>query len=318
LPAANCIICSSPVIALYDSLYDDRFGYSGLYEMSSCPVCSHKRLRADFTAAELASLYTSFYPGVALAADDIQPYAEKTGFTAWIDGEDSFAYRWVPRNVRILDIGCGFGESLGYHKNRGCDVFGVETDENVRLVADKFGCTFHSGFFDPDNYQAGYFDYVTLDQVIEHFPNPVDTMSGAARLLKKGGVAVVCTPHSGGWGAKTFGKRWVNWHAPYHLHLFSAESMRRLAEDSGFFIESQRTVTSSTWLYYQMSTLVRYPAPGDRNIFWTFHDGNYTFKERLLRKAVVSGQTLKLYHLLTRMFDLLGMGDNFVFILRKK
>ncbi len=39
----------------------------------------------------------------------------------------------MPRNVRVLDIGCGFGESLGYYEARGCEAYGVEADENTRL-----------------------------------------------------------------------------------------------------------------------------------------------------------------------------------------
>jgi len=312
-----CPICASKKSLFYHNLYDDRYGCPGLFDLYSCVECGHKHLKAKFSDEQLASLYNTYYPRVTFNVKNISPLKGEKGFRAWLDGENSFAYRWVPRNVRILDIGCGFGETLGYHMERGCEVFGVETDVNVQLVADKFGCTFHAGLFNHENYEASYFDCVTLDQVVEHFAQPIESMIAVAKILKKNGVAVICTPNPEGWGRKIFGKKWINWHAPYHLQLFSAESMKRFAEMTGFRLDRYMTITSSNWLYYQICSLLFYPLPGEPSAFWSSR-GPRSLKKKLLLRGVELIHYLKLTHPITRLFDSMEIGDNHLFLLRKE
>jgi 2-polyprenyl-3-methyl-5-hydroxy-6-metoxy-1,4-benzoquinol methylase len=312
-----CPICASKTSLFYQGLYDDRYGCPGLFDLYSCVECGHKHLKSKFSEEQLASLYKTYYPRVTFNIKNILPLNRRRGFRAWFDGDNSFAYRWVPRNVRILDIGCGFGETLGYHKERGCEVFGVETDENVQLVADKFSCKFNSGLFNHSHYAADYFDYVTLDQVFEHFVQPIESMIAVAKILKKNGVAVICTPNSEGWGRKIFGKTWINWHTPYHLHLFSAESMKQLTEMTGFRLERHMTITSSNWIYYQMCGLLFNPLPGEPSEFWSSKSPRSLYK-KLLLKCVKLIHYLKLTHPITRLFDSMNIGDNHIFLLRKE
>jgi hypothetical protein len=76
----------------------------------------------------------NYYPRAEFNVDDYEPYKEKSGFLYWSDGEEGHAYRHVPKNVSVLDIGYGHCETLGCHKARGCEVYGVEADENVKKL----------------------------------------------------------------------------------------------------------------------------------------------------------------------------------------
>ena len=243
---SECIICGQEANVNKHHLYDDRYGYPGKFQLERCQMCGHAFLQHEFTPKRLSELYSNYYPRSGFDLDHYQPYQEQTGFLAWLDGMNSSAFRWVPKNIRILDIGCGFGESLGYHAARGCNVYGVETDENIRRVADKFGFMVHVGLFNPDIYEPDYFDFVTMDQVIEHTTDPVQTLKGVSRILNPGGTAVLTTPNAHGWGRKVFGLRWINWHAPYHLQFFSRSSMKLAAEKAGLCIETIRTITPSS------------------------------------------------------------------------
>ena len=205
-------------------------------------------LQGKFTAELLQDLYSNYYPRSSFDLKKHKPYIETSGFNAWLDGSNYSTFRWVPENVRVLDIGCGFGESLGYHKARSCDVYGVEADDNIRRVADHYGYDVHVGLFDPDVYEKEFFDYVTMSQVIEHIADPVQTLKEIASILKPGGRLVLSTPNANGWGARFFGQRWINWHVPYHLHYFKVSTMRKMAEQSGFVLERAETVTPSQWL----------------------------------------------------------------------
>jgi 2-polyprenyl-3-methyl-5-hydroxy-6-metoxy-1,4-benzoquinol methylase len=263
----KCPVCSNAV-RHYKTLFDDRYGYPGLFQLTRCDHCGHMSLQTTFSPGSLTRLYTDYYTRSAIRLEDYHPHKEVSGFRAWLNGERCSAYAWVPENVRVIDIGCGFGETLGYHKERGCEVYGVEADENIRRVAERYGFKVHVGLFDPDLYEPGSFDYVTMDQVIEHMSNPVEALRGVARVLKPGGVAILSTPNANGWGARLFGRYWINWHAPYHLHHFSGKSMAMAAEQAGMALEQVRIITSSEWLFYQWIHLVTFPKMGVPSSFW--------------------------------------------------
>lgn len=314
----KCPVCSSAAKCGTTQLWDDRYGYPGQFTLMRCPNCGHEFLDCDMTPSQLGELYTNYYPRRTFDLAECKPHVEKSGLDAWFNGLNSSAFRRVPKNVRVLDVGCGFGHSLGYHTARGCDVYGVEADENIRRVAEKFGYKVHVGLFDDSIYEAEFFDYVTMDQVIEHVTDPLSTLRGVARILKPGGTAILSTPNAGGWGAKFFGHRWINWHAPYHVQFFSRHSMQLAAEQAGLEVAEVKTVTNSEWLYYQWIHLVTYPKPGEPSHFWSQNQDGTTLLQRRMLRALELMHRSKINHLLARFFDSLGLGDNYVFVLKKQ
>ncbi|MGD0845167.1 MAG: class I SAM-dependent methyltransferase [Geobacteraceae bacterium] len=312
----KCVICGGSLSA-FKTLYDDRFGYPGNFTIVSCGDCGHKSLDARFSAEELGELYTEYYPRSLYSIDDYRPHCEVSSFRSWLDGAKSFAFRWVPPHVRILDIGCGFGETLGYHKARGCEVYGVEADENIRRVAEKFGYNIHVGLFDPSLYGPEFFDYVTMDQVVEHMTDPLRTLRDINGILKPGGYLVIGAPNGDGWGAWLFGTRWVSWHIPYHLQFFSSKSMALAASESGYELESVRTVTSSDYLHLQWNHMAFRPKRGEKSQFWVPQPDVTRFR-KMVFKLLGFVHRMKFNHLMTRFFDALGIGDNYLFVLRKR
>jgi SAM-dependent methyltransferase len=311
----RCQICGGRLLVAGE-FYDDRYGYPGLFQIVTCPQCAHKLLVGEFTPELLRKLYTDYYPRSTFDPDRYRPSPGAKGFISWLNGERRSAYCWVPKNVRVLDIGCGFGETLEYHRSRGCDVYGVEADENILRIAERHGFKVQVGLFNPDHYEPGFFDYVTMDQVIEHMADPLETLQGVARILKKGGVAVISTPNSHGWGARVFGRHWINWHAPYHRQFFSPRSMEVAAEQAGLVVDSVRTITSSEWLFYQWVHLLTRPPMGRPSPFWSPR-GTRGLRVKLLFAVLLAVHYTKINHVITRLFDAFGVGDNYLFILRK-
>jgi 2-polyprenyl-3-methyl-5-hydroxy-6-metoxy-1,4-benzoquinol methylase len=313
----TCPICESTRASTAERvMYDDRYGYPGKYTLHRCCDCGHRFLGAQFSSGEIQRLYSDFYPRAKFSLDDYQPRRESSGFDDWLKGERSAAYHWVPRNVRVLDIGCGFGETLGYHKARGCTVSGVEADENIRRVAERFGYDVHVGLFDASVYEPESFDWVTMDQVLEHIQRPVEVLAGIAKILKPGGHLVISLPNASGWGAHVFGRRWMNWHSPYHLQFFSKRSMRHAAHETGFAIETTRTTTSSGWLQLQWGHMLAVPQAGEPSRYWNQTAHFEGWKGRAFRLLNI-GNRYRLYDWITRLFDQVGLGDNRLYLLRK-
>lgn len=311
----SCPICKQQTHIVMQS-YDDRYAYPGHFDLLRCANCGHEFLDCNMTPDQLGELYTNYYPRKTFDVAQFKPHEEASGLGAWFNGLNSSAFRGVPKNVRVLDVGCGFGQSLGYHTARGCDVYGVEADENIRRVAEKFDFRVHVGLFDDSIYEPEFFDYVTMDQVIEHVTDPISTLRGVARILKSGGTAILSTPNAKGWGAKFFGTRWINWHAPYHIQFFSRRSMQFAAQQIGLTLET-KTVTNSEWLYYQWIHLVTYPKVGEPSSFWSPNRSGQTTLQRRVLRVLGLIHRYKINHLLTRFFDSLGLGDNYVFVLKK-
>lgn len=314
----NCPVCGVVKVSKETNLCDDRYGYPGQFALMKCTNCGHTFLNCDMEPSEIGKLYTDYYPRKSFDIANYKPHAEESGFSAWFNGLACSAFRWVPPKVRVLDVGCGFGESLGYHTTRGCEVYGVEADENIRRVVERFGYKVHVGLFDDSVYEPKFFDYVTMDQVIEHVTDPLSTLRGVARILKPGGKAILSTPNANGWGAKVFGRRWINWHTPYHLQFFSKNSMRIAAEQAGFEVTQVKTITNSEWLFYQWIHLVTYPKLGEPSWFWSPQKDGATFPQKLAVKLLSMIHRTRINHLLTRIIDDLSLGDNFVFILTKR
>jgi 2-polyprenyl-3-methyl-5-hydroxy-6-metoxy-1,4-benzoquinol methylase len=269
------------------------------------------------TPAEISDLYTQYYPRAAFNVEAWSPPREEPSWRMWWRGLRASAFRWVPRNVRVLDIGCGFGESLGYHKTRGCEAHGVEADRNILRVAERYGLQVRVGLFDADNYEPASFDVATLDQVIEHVSAPLAVLRGVHRVLKPGGMLVLSTPNADGWGARVFGRRWIHWHAPYHIQFFNRKSMAKSAAQAGFVLEQIKTVTNSAWLDFQWGHIATYPHQGQPSPYWstTLHRSVVQrVKLKLLRIADLCGVNM----ILTRLMDTLGLGDNTVYVLRKQ
>lgn len=313
--AVICPVCQGRTELAFTGLYDDRYGYPDLFDLRRCTSCGHMHIPAKFRTEELGELYTRYYPRGGFDVESFAPEQEKTGFSAWLSGERASAFRRVPKNVRVLDIGCGIGATLAYHRNRGCDAYGIEADENVQAIARRHGLNIRQGIFDGTQFDSEYFDYVTLDQVAEHVTDPHALMRGVARVLRHGGKAVITTPNPNSFGAWLYGRRWLNWHVPYHLQFYTRRSLAMVAEKAGLRLVRAETVTASEWQYYQWRHVVLFPKQGRRSAFWS--SGDQEPERRLPRLLIGLGRRFHLQRWISRVLDLLGLGDNHVFILLK-
>lgn len=287
-----------------------------MFDIYRCSECEHSFLYTSPVATFKDQIYTDYYPRASFDLEKFKPKTFPGGFASWLNGDACSACRWVPPDVRVLDIGCGFCETLAYYQARGCEVNGVEVDENVKSVAERYDFDVHIGPFDPDCYPSEYFDYVTMQQVIEHVENPLETLQGVAKILRPGGHAVLTTPNAQGWGTRVFGSKWINWHAPYHRHFFSRQSMGRATQNAGMVVESAQTITSSEWLRYQWIHLLAFPSEGEPSAFWS-PQGSRGLTMRIGQRLTEMLHYSRINHLLTRFFDSINMGDSLLFLLKK-
>lgn len=314
---AICPVCDSKNSFSFTSVSDDRFGYPGKFIVYSCPSCHHRFLQVSFTNEEITRLYSDYYPRSQINIQDVKAVPELNGMNDWWAGNERAIHN-VPKAVRVLDIGCGYGESLLYHKKRGCEVYGSETDENALKSVEHLSLPIKVGPFRYEDYPQNFFDYITMDQVIEHLSDPKDMIDKIKSLLKPGGKFIFSTPNGTGIGSIFFRKKWIHWHAPYHLHYFSRKSLRELVKNTDMEIEEVKQVTCAEWLNYQFRHLVDFPNENEASPFFAPHSPLAKPRQFFGKAAIIyiiqKLNKWKINELITRFFDLIGLGDNWIVV----
>jgi 2-polyprenyl-3-methyl-5-hydroxy-6-metoxy-1,4-benzoquinol methylase len=153
-------------------------------------------------------------------------------------------------HVRSLEIGCGSGASVRAAADLGWSAIGIDIDPELvsegreRLGAD-LRCTplLDSGF--PD----GAFDFIRLRDVIEHLPDPYESLVKVRDLLAPDGIALIVTPNEAGLVTRarlaTGRKRTrvATVAPPHHLHGFDGRTLGRICGRAGLTVYDMRTTT---------------------------------------------------------------------------
>ena len=259
----RCPICAGPGTRLYESMGDQYGLAQGEWTLVTCPAqCGVAWLHPSPTDAELASAYSSYYythsgrresklRDLADAAIDgylstrlgygtKSPVAQLLALLAHLLPSGTMAaanramYLTAPAGAAtLLDVGCGSGDQLLRMRRLGWEVSGVDLDEIAVRVAQARGLTVNVGSLEDQQFPEASFDAITLHHVIEHLPNPFETLHEIGRILRPGGRVVIATPNLQSWGHRLFGGRWVSLDAPRHRYLFTAKSLEWLVRAAG-------------------------------------------------------------------------------------
>ena len=146
--------------------------------------------------------------------------------------------------------------------------------------------------------------------------DPEAVLKNISEILKPAGQLIMSTPNINGWGTTVFGRKWINWHAPYHLHFFSRTSLKMLAAKCGYEVRLYKTITPTDWLAFQWMHLLSFPEQGEKSEYWT-DDKRAVQNNRLSMRMLRKLDQLKINHLIMRFFDSFGCGDNSVVIIEK-
>ena len=97
----------------------------------------------------------------------------------------------------LLDVGCGMGDFCGVAREAGFNVFGTEfsdtyADQTKKTVGIK---EIYIGRLQEINFSGRQFDVISLWHVLEHLPDPLETLACLSKLLKTGGIVVIEVPN---------------------------------------------------------------------------------------------------------------------------
>jgi SAM-dependent methyltransferase len=226
-------------------------------EVLRCASCKAVFLSPERHETPAESLYTKeyfteregyfFHDGVADGSERESPHI--ADFRA---GLDLIEARMGPPGS-LLDVGCATGSFLSLAKARGWECRGVEVSTFAAAQArERTGCEIFSGKLEDAPFADGTFDAITMWDLLEHLPVPLQGLQNARRLLKPSGMLLVNTPNensllrkvarflyrgSGGWITAPVNRLYH----PYHLYYFAADTLTVLFRQAGFELVVMKT-----------------------------------------------------------------------------
>jgi SAM-dependent methyltransferase len=143
---------------------------------------------------------------------------------------------------RLLDVGCATGIFLKGIRNCGnWEAYGVEINAQAAHIAQEHGLDVRVGTLEQAGFTDGFFDVVTLWDVLEHLHDPGGSLREIYRILKPDGLLVIRVPNASSTDARLFGRYWAGLDAPRHLYVFTPVTLDALLVANNF----QRIARSS-------------------------------------------------------------------------
>jgi SAM-dependent methyltransferase len=280
-PVAECPYCKSPGRdVLHHELADVTFRIApGKWQMVQCRACGAGYLDPRPTQDSIHEAYAGYYTHGPAGSGDSGPrsgvktllrngylnreygyrlrpalslghaiYRRNPYARAWVDK----TYRSLPAprlGDRLLDVGCGNGYFLKIAAWLGWQCVGLDFDPKAIEAATRDGAEAYVGTVPGAPFPPESFAAITLSHVIEHVPDPAETIAGCAALLQPGGMLWLAAPNIEAAGHHEFGRSWRGLECPRHLAVPSFRSLERSVEKSGLRVSSRLggPIASYTW-----------------------------------------------------------------------
>ncbi len=137
----------------------------------------------------------------------------------------------IKKTGRLLDIGAGSGMLVEQAIKMGYHAEGVEPSIWLQKRATELGLSIYQGVFPHPNLIPPY-DLITLVDILEHVPDPVDILCDVRAALADDGIGLVITPNVDSLMARFFGFRW--WHFRVaHIGYFNRNSLMLALDRAG-------------------------------------------------------------------------------------
>ncbi len=146
----------------------------------------------------------------------------------------SFLEEYLKKESNVLDIGCGFGTFLDIIKKKtGANVFGIELGNlDVAAAKEFYGLgVFHGSLeeFAKNSENWNKFDVIVMHHVLEHLPEPANSLEQIKKLLRPDGILYIGVPN-----VMNIKKRPEIFFQRAHPFSYSPYSLKLILEKVGF------------------------------------------------------------------------------------
>ncbi|MFH1074013.1 MAG: class I SAM-dependent methyltransferase, partial [Candidatus Firestonebacteria bacterium] len=213
-----------------------------IHDIISCPKCGAMYFSPMPSVLELSKFYSNSYYNFDKYKDEHSGgiYAKKL--------------KKIAKTGNFLDIGCSTGHFIKGIKDK-CEwgVFGTEFSASMASYArEKLGLDVRKGDLKDAGFSENYFDYIHMNNVLEHVTDPVSFLNEIFRVLKPGGNFQLLIPN-GEADAALLQRFYEEEKVPAkskdgHLFFFPKKALINLLEKTGFKIKKTKTCSISRGL----------------------------------------------------------------------
>jgi 2-polyprenyl-3-methyl-5-hydroxy-6-metoxy-1,4-benzoquinol methylase len=221
----DCPVCGSSSFTLLFEKRGEPF--------AECRSCALVLINPRPVQARLMDTYTHDYS---------KHYARKAGkklrrCRRWV--------RRVKKHVdcgRWLDVGCSAGFVALAAQEAGYEAWGVDVENwGIQYGQDVLRLqNLYPGTLEDQRFPSGFFNVISLYDVIEHVPDLNSLTAELKRLLAPGGVIDIITPDIGHWRTPKKLSAWDEIKPSEHLYYFNKETLERLLNNHGLTIVQKR------------------------------------------------------------------------------
>lgn len=249
----TCIVCKGKAISLLFRTKDRMFDVPKIFEVKKCQQCGlifldpqpSKKVLGEHYPHQQYYSYKKRINGLSglirqfrsyLIRRYYKPTIFSRTFSVIVQGVPGIPREPNKKPWRILDVGCGTGDTLEVLKELGWGVYGFEIDKNAVKLARKRGLTnvVWGGYEKIKEFPDNYFDCIRLYHVIEHLPDPGSCLQLIYKKLKPGGEVILGTPNAESVVSRIFGVYWYNLDIPRHLFVFSPRTFSKIVKRADF------------------------------------------------------------------------------------
>jgi 2-polyprenyl-3-methyl-5-hydroxy-6-metoxy-1,4-benzoquinol methylase len=213
----------------------------------------------------------------------------------------------------ILDVGCGKGDFVYAGVKEGWNINGIELSQEAVDIAQKFLLPVTKlDFFSTEIRPASY-DIVTMFEVLEHLPDPVNFIVRAAEIVKPGGLIYLTTPNYNSFDRRLQGISWPVIHRE-HLTYFTPQILHEIInKNTNLTILKSETRNISIQSLHRLKNIFRLKKKTTiKNLVYPIQSTDD------VRKTIQSSFVLKiLKRIINKFLDITSSGNTVVLLLKR-
>ena len=167
------------------------FGYDAgfIFPIVKCEDCDFVYSSRLLSRQQYQARYETLTNHAASHANELRPKLYLKYLEDWLSIAQVILRGRDTTELRVLDYGCGWGSFLKMISYPGIIGYGLDFDQIKREGARKIGVNIVSTPAEEEPY-----DLIVLNQVLEHLPEPLETVKELAAALKPDGHIWVSVP----------------------------------------------------------------------------------------------------------------------------
>lgn len=229
----KCLICGDEKEKIF--LCHVCLNFNSKYDLVECADCGVIFFQPLPSRAELELFYSASY------YDFERHKNEGKGM--------AFARKYLryKKTGKFLDIGCATGFFInGIRQNTDWEVYGVDFGKAaVNFAKETLKLNAFQGDVTELNFPSDYFDFIHINNVLEHVLNPVGVLKECRRMVKTDGIMYLSVPN-GFVDSRDLIAFYRSEKQPArsksgHIFFFPARTMLKILEETGFLIEKTHT-----------------------------------------------------------------------------